>query len=94
MQVPQQQRKGQFGSRLLPMEQGLARAAVVLMGRPVQMGQAPSPPWSWALFDLGAVRSEKGDEEGGYLLEVELPRREYQRLCRREGLEPEALPLS
>ena len=44
-----------------------------------------------AFFDLGAVRSEKGDEEGGYLLEVELPRREYQRLCRREGLEPEAL---
>ena len=25
------------------------------------------------------------------LLEVELPRREYQRLCRREGLEPSAL---
>ncbi|HEY1772853.1 MAG TPA: ribosome rescue GTPase HflX [Gammaproteobacteria bacterium] len=46
-----------------------------------------------AFFDLGAVRSEKGDEEGGYLLEVELPRREYQRLCRREGLEPEALAI-
>ncbi|HSN16628.1 MAG TPA: ribosome rescue GTPase HflX [Gammaproteobacteria bacterium] len=44
-----------------------------------------------AFFDLGAVKNEKGDEEGGYLLEVELPRREYQRLCRREGLEPEAL---
>jgi GTP-binding protein HflX len=44
-----------------------------------------------AFFDLGAVRSEKGDEEGGYLLEVELPRREYQRLCRREGLEPDTL---
>jgi GTP-binding protein HflX len=44
-----------------------------------------------AFFDLGAVKSEKGDEQGGYLLEVELPRREYQRLCRREGLEPEAL---
>ena len=47
-----------------------------------------------AFFDLGAVRNEKGDEQGGYLLEVELPRREYQRLCRREGLEPEALGMS
>jgi len=46
-----------------------------------------------AFFDLGAVRSEKGDEEGGYLLEVELPRREYHRLCRREGLEPGTLAL-
>ena len=44
-----------------------------------------------AFFDLGAVKSEKGDEEGGYLLEVELPKREYQRLCRREGLEPDTL---
>ncbi|HEV2332359.1 MAG TPA: ribosome rescue GTPase HflX [Gammaproteobacteria bacterium] len=44
-----------------------------------------------AFFDLGAVRAEKGDDDGGYLLEVELPRREYHRLCRREGLEPSAL---
>jgi GTP-binding protein HflX len=44
-----------------------------------------------ALFDLGAVRSEKDDADGGFLLEVELPRREYHRLCRREGLEPGAL---
>lgn len=44
-----------------------------------------------ALFDLGAVRSEKSDGDGGYLLEVELPRREYHRLCRREGIEPSAL---
>ena len=43
------------------------------------------------LFDLGAVRSEKTDADGGYLLEVELPRREYQRLCRREGLAPDTL---
>ena len=46
-----------------------------------------------ALFDLGAVRSEKSDGDGGYLLEVELPRREYHRLCRREGIEPSALSL-
>ncbi len=46
-----------------------------------------------ALFDLGAVRSEKTGEDGGYLLEVELPRREYHRLCRREGLAPETLAL-
>ena len=44
-----------------------------------------------ALFDLGAVRSEQAGEDGGYLLEVELPRREYYRLCRREGLEPDTL---
>ena len=44
-----------------------------------------------ALFDLGAVKSEKDEADGGFLLEVELPRREYQRLCRREGLEPSAL---
>ena len=44
-----------------------------------------------ALFDLGAVRNEKDEGDGGFLLEVELPRREYQRLCRREGLEPSAL---
>jgi GTP-binding protein HflX len=44
-----------------------------------------------ALFGLGAVRNEKSDGDGGYILEVELPRREYNRLCRREGLEPSAL---
>jgi GTP-binding protein HflX len=44
-----------------------------------------------ALFGLGAVRSEKDDGDGGCLLEVELPRREYHRLCQREGLEPSAL---
>ncbi|MGE5624775.1 MAG: ribosome rescue GTPase HflX [Bacillota bacterium] len=44
-----------------------------------------------ALFDLGAVLREKDEADGGFLLEVELPRREYQRLCRREGLEPSAL---
>ena len=44
-----------------------------------------------ALFALGAVRNEKSEGDGGFLLEVELPRREYQRLCRREGLEPSAL---
>ncbi len=44
-----------------------------------------------ALFNLGAVKSEKDEADGGFLLEVELPRREYQRLCRREGLEPSAL---
>jgi GTP-binding protein HflX len=44
-----------------------------------------------AFFNLGAVRSERSDGDGSYLLEVELPRREYHRLCRREGLEPSAL---
>jgi len=44
-----------------------------------------------ALFDLGAVLREKDGTDGGFMLEVELPRREYHRLCRREGLEPSAL---
>lgn len=46
-----------------------------------------------ALFDLGAVLSEKDGADGGFLLEVELPWREYHRLCRREGLEPSALAI-
>lgn len=38
------------------------------------------------LFDLGAVRTERMEQDGSLLLEVRLPREEYQRLCRREGL--------
>ncbi|MDE2234709.1 MAG: GTPase HflX [Gammaproteobacteria bacterium] len=41
-----------------------------------------------ALFQLGAVRSEKLGQDGSYLLEVELPRSDYQRFCHREGLVP------
>ncbi|HEX5339611.1 MAG TPA: ribosome rescue GTPase HflX [Gammaproteobacteria bacterium] len=41
-----------------------------------------------AFFGLGAVREEKLDQDGSYLLQVELPRNEYQRLCHREGLNP------
>ena len=44
-----------------------------------------------ALFELGAVREEKTEQDGSYLLQVELPRSEYQRLCHREGLNPALL---
>ena len=44
-----------------------------------------------ALFQLGAVRGEKLEQDGSYLLRVELPRSEYQRLCHREGLSPSLL---
>ncbi|MGB9429423.1 MAG: ribosome rescue GTPase HflX [Gammaproteobacteria bacterium] len=41
-----------------------------------------------ALFRLGAVRAEKLEQDGSCLLQVEMPRGEYQRLCLREGLNP------
>jgi GTP-binding protein HflX len=41
------------------------------------------------LFDLGAVQSEKHDEEGGSLLDVRLQRVELHRLISRAGLEVE-----
>lgn len=44
-----------------------------------------------AFFGLGAVREEKLDQDGSYLLQVELPRSEYRRLCHREGLNPALL---
>ena len=44
-----------------------------------------------AFFQLGAVRGEKLEQDGSYLLQVELPRSEYQRLCHREGLSPSLL---
>ncbi|MGA9852697.1 MAG: ribosome rescue GTPase HflX [Gammaproteobacteria bacterium] len=44
-----------------------------------------------AFFQLGAVREEKQEQDGSYLLQVQLPRSEYQRLCHREGLSPSLL---
>ncbi|MGH8283448.1 MAG: ribosome rescue GTPase HflX [Gammaproteobacteria bacterium] len=44
-----------------------------------------------AFFRLGAVRGETLEQDGSYLLQVELPRSEYQRLCQREGLSPSLL---
>lgn len=41
-----------------------------------------------AFFGAGAVREEKLAQDGSFLLQVELPRVEYQRLCHREGLNP------
>lgn len=44
-----------------------------------------------AFFRAGAVREERLGQDGRYLLQVELPRSEYQRLCQREGLTPSRL---
>jgi GTPase len=44
-----------------------------------------------AFFGVGAVREEKLEQDGSYLLQIELPRSEYQRLCHREGLNPASL---
>lgn len=44
-----------------------------------------------AFFRVGAVREERLGQDGHYLLQVELPRSEYQRLCQREGLSPSLL---
>ena len=41
-----------------------------------------------ALLALGAVRAEADRDEGGWDLEIELPRADYRRFCSREGLEP------
>ncbi len=41
------------------------------------------------LFQLGAVRQECGNEDGGWMLEVELQRRRLDRLCRDAGLDSE-----
>jgi hypothetical protein len=37
------------------------------------------------------VRKEQTEDDGASRIEVDLPRRDYQRLIRREGLEPSAL---
>lgn len=39
------------------------------------------------LFGLGAVREERTTGSGDWIIKVQLPRREYQQLQRREGLE-------
>ena len=41
------------------------------------------------LFQLGAVRQECHNEDGGWMLEVELQRRRLDRLCRDAGLDSE-----
>ncbi|MCG8435583.1 MAG: GTPase HflX, partial [Gammaproteobacteria bacterium] len=38
------------------------------------------------LFALGAVREERPSDDGGWRLQVEIPRREYQKLCRGRGM--------
>ncbi len=43
------------------------------------------------LYAAGAVMSERPDEEGGWLLEVKLPRQDLERLGREEGFEGELL---
>ena len=41
------------------------------------------------LFDLGAVRGERINERGEWLMDVQLPRRNLDRLCRQEGIAAE-----
>jgi hypothetical protein len=43
------------------------------------------------LFGMGAVRNENMTESGDWQVEVELPVREYNRLCQREGLDASLL---
>ena len=46
------------------------------------------------LFELGAVRQETPDGEGGWEIELEIPEARLQRLCQREGLDrSQAFPL-
>ena len=45
------------------------------------------------LYSLNAILHESLDEAGGWRLEVRLPREEFARLLRREGLSPTALGL-
>jgi GTP-binding protein HflX len=39
------------------------------------------------LFELGAVKGERMDDAGGYLLKISMPRRQLERLCVQEGVE-------
>ncbi len=46
------------------------------------------------LFELGAVRNERACSEGGWELDLEMQQRDLNRMCRREGLDPNAISLS
>lgn len=43
------------------------------------------------LFDMGAVLQEKGTDDGGWLLEIELVERDFRRFMKREKLSPNVL---
>ncbi len=43
------------------------------------------------LFELGAVLSERSEEDGGWTLELEMPEQDLNRFMKRENLDPELL---
>jgi len=43
------------------------------------------------LYELAAVEGEQELEQGGWLLELALPRLKFTRLCHREGVDPQRL---
>ena len=44
-----------------------------------------------SLYEEGAVVSEQTDEHGGWILELSLPDRKFQSICRRERIDPNRL---
>ncbi len=50
------------------------------------MGQLRS-----GFYQLGAVVAEEADEDGGFLIEVKLPSREFKQLLKRTGISLEEL---
>lgn len=46
------------------------------------------------LFELGVVREERPSAEGGWELDFEMRQSDLRQICRREGLDPDALPLA
>jgi GTP-binding protein HflX len=43
------------------------------------------------LFELGAVASEQADEDGGWILELEMAEQDLKRFVKRENVDPELL---
>lgn len=44
-----------------------------------------------SLYEEGGVIAERPDEGGGWVLELSLPERKFQSICRRESIDPERL---
>jgi len=43
------------------------------------------------LFELGAVQQESVDEQGAWHLEIQLPRKDFERVCKQTGLRTDSL---
>ena len=76
---------------------GLLQASEELVGAARAQGVIELQPQEGRLrarfYQLGAVRAETATDHGGYRLEVDLPRRDLDRLYRKEGLCAELEPL-